>query len=155
MSAVPILAIGESLTQKGLWPLGRGDRRVLWPPWQIYDHSAVKCWFSPSVTLVSGHTGGPELQLKQVVWLSAGCCTIENSGFTHILHQKWFFFSGQSLSPSLSTKSCRTLTSCQPQVSEEAEAISKDTSDPEISICKGGSEISAEKNQVALESVSI
>lgn len=92
MSAVPILAIGESLTQKGLWPLGRGDRRVLWPPWQIYDHSAAKCWFSPSVTLVSGHTGGPELQLKQVVWLSAGCCTIENSGFTHILHQKWFFF---------------------------------------------------------------
>lgn len=71
---ITILTIGESWTQKGLWPLGRGKGKAQADGAEgdcghhdICITSTVKGWFGPSMTQVNDHAGGPKLQLKWVV----------------------------------------------------------------------------------------
>lgn len=71
---VTILIISESVAQKGLWPLGRGEGKgqAEGAEGHCSHHDtfiifAVKCWSRLNMTHMNGHTGGPKLQLKRVV----------------------------------------------------------------------------------------
>ena len=109
-ASVTFLVIAECLTQKGLWPVGRGGQTGLRPPRQIYYCCAVKPWSCPTVTTWL-HTGGPKLQLAGVVWLSTRCCTTGDSGLTYVRSWKWLFLANQSRSPFPSPRRCRLLSS--------------------------------------------
>ena len=110
------------LTQKRLWPLGRGGWGGLWPSWQSYS-ILLFCWEVPVLPQCYLYEQ-PHRVHKSHRWSRwfnwvPGCCMVRRFWFDSCPQSKVTLPGQRQPVTSLSTNNCRTLISCKQQKREK------------------------------------